>query len=181
MTPPWSHPVQICHTGYKLTDLGPSLLLCRSKLYLKMALLNHNSQDSGHFGNITGECCKLTQQPQKSQSYFLWLYSMTRIHRPIFQRFLFFFFWKSNKKNWLLLLEQNGSSNWRNCVSHHPLPQSYSTAFLHPHFISGGENNSPITDLPRNQSGRHRFIHWSATSTCPLWLRSVKDTRIRED
>lgn len=67
-------------------------------------------------------------------------------------------------------------------VLHHPLSRSYSTAFLHPHFISGGENNSPIlTHLTRNQSGRHRFIHRSATSMCLLWLRSVKDTLSRED
>lgn len=67
-------------------------------------------------------------------------------------------------------------------VLHHPVSRSYSTAFLYPHFISGGENNSPVlTHLTRNQSGRHRFIHWSATSMCPLWLRSVKDTLSRED
>lgn len=63
---------------------------------------------------------------------FFWLYSTAQMHKPIFQCFLLFFFhfWNSSNKNWLLLL------------LHHPLPWHYS--ILHPQFILGGENNSPV-------------------------------------
>lgn len=125
----------------------------------------------------TGEYCNLTQQPQKlfSKQCFISGFTQQQKLRSQFFNVSLFFFFNSNSKNRLLHLE--GMNNWRNCTTPPPPSSHYSIAFLHPHLILWGENNSLVLmHLVRNQQGKHRFSHWSATSMCPLQLRSIKDT-----
>lgn len=142
---PWLQPgvVHIYYTGCKFPDQGPPLLLCR----LKLCVSGNGSfrpQEAGqcpywklgfyHRRMLQANWAAIEIAFEAMFLFFFWLYSTAQMHKPIFQCFLLFFFhfWNSSNKNWLLLL------------LHHPLPWHYSIAFLHPQFILGGENNSPV-------------------------------------
>lgn len=147
--------------------------------FLEMALSDqrsHTSDDSGFYHRrVLQPNSAATEIVSEAMLYFR-LYTTAEVKKPIFQRFpLFFFFFSSNSKNRLLHLE--GMNNWRNCTTPPPPSSHYSIAFLHPHLILWGENNSLVLmHLVRNQQGKHGFSHWSATSMYPLQLRSIKDT-----
>lgn len=159
MTQPWLQPraVQI-YLGWKIPSLGILLLLHRLNLCIP-GNSSFRPQEPGQclfwkFGFYHGRMLRFKSAATEIAFEAMWAFFLVlltnRNTEGIFSNVFLFFIFNSNNINCLLLSEEKGII--RGATLHYPLPQCYSMGFFPPHFILGGENNSPVlAHLIRNQ------------------------------